>query len=442
MRVTEQQLFNMICESIDKTLMEAGEEQYPDVVGTFDENGSKSWLRRGWDKIRGARHSVMTNPNKNGKQTLNPLKMAGRSAPMGTVAALGMPVDGWSGDFAEFVGYSTLSSGLGEMAGILLHAIFGIALLRHMRLQSQSYYNIANKYIPSKIQPSVAKKVMSMAGVERVKTQKTCISAQTAMKNAIHAYNLVFPKTPTNEKEIYDLAKQKGGFTNNLGQKELNTNFTDRYVGESFNKKKQTINENQNIGELKKQFSGMDEKTAKEVLINAMVEYVKIYSVWEGWTTYINEIAEKFKENGLTLQNSVDGGKLGNGQISKGINNIASKIGLSLPNTGIIPRATSRKMGASQGIEISLRVISPIYKVIVNQNTKQKMDCILLQQDKTNHYFAVPNQNPNKIAVQQSQGFTLGYSQNLITQTIKDANFGTIYVLGNTNSKMLKNITD
>lgn len=443
MRITEEQLYKMICESINDVLME--EDDYPDVVGNFDENGAKSWGRRVWDKIRGFRYGV----TKNG-QNLSPAKMAMRSAPMGAAAAAVMPTNGngLAGNAAHWVAYNTLSSNLGYVAGLATHGIMGIALVRHIRICVQSYYDFINKHVPGKIFPSVAKNVINMAGVERVKAQKTCVSAQMAMKNAIHAYNLTFPKTPTSEKEIYALAKQSGelptnsnGGYNNLGQKEFDTNFSQRYVGESFNKKKKIITENQSVGELKKQFSGMDEKTAKDVLIQAMCEYVKIRDVWEGWTTYINSIATKFKENGLTLQNSVDGGKLGNGLVSRWVNNVAGKFGFNIPNTGIISRATSRQMGPTEGIIINLRTINPVYKVTTNQTTKTKIDCILLQQEKTNHYFAIPNPKPG-ITAQRGQGYTLNYSRNLITQTVNDTDYGTIYVLGGTNSTELTNIND
>lgn len=440
MRLTEQQLYNMICESINDVLKEAEEEnqtQYPDIHGNFTEKGPRSGLRRFIDK---ARHMAYGQKGGFLKGLAGAATQAGASFGLGTTSSHAVTKAGGGAIKSlhqlatgeqnpnQNAALDAMSQNLAEGTTSFL-AWLGVAgALYGLQIRARALNQLANTN-ETPDSPEVAINCFKTAGTERLAIQKTCLVTQTTVKNTIQAYNLVFPDNQINIKQIFENVKQTCNEVGNEGMlpaSMLDVNFTNRYaepVSES------TDTQIKSVGEIIKKFKELnDHQKSFDVVEETMRAFIKSAAIWYKWSMYIEAIKTKFPTLKLNTQNAIDGGQrafpgatllAGHTTGYTGIGKAVSAVGrFAIP----VPKAKSKDQG--NFTNITVRVINTNYNHQLNKN--ETLSGVLVQQERTNNYFLLPNQN---IELANNMSATLTYHNSYVKKMVQTPNEGKIYCM-------------
>ena len=390
MKLTHNELYKMLSESINQALSEASPQNNtnngPDIEGNFNQDYVQ----------QNTKNKVLDKPNNNGNQTPN----RGTQVKQGvkTAAKAGMTYGGsvlGGAALAAMTGLGTASFFAGQiLAGVGITALAAnyISNLRAMN-------NVSKLEFPKN--PLNAMKYARYAAAERVSAQEICLNVQQNLKNAMNAWNLQYPNEKYNWETIIQLINNNGGETKakfqDRGQEQhvdanYDMNFTDKNAGknESTNKGKLTESNDydkivKSVGEFKHYFS-LDHDEGLETLVGLGQTYIQSYGLWMKWTRYVNVLVQKFQKYGITWERVISANtKFG---VKNTLITFANELfGTQIPLDDKEQQQEYR--GNSQGQKIYLRVIDKNYQTNIKYGKYKGSNFILLQQEKTNIYFGV-----------------------------------------------------
>jgi hypothetical protein len=320
MRITEEQLYKMICESINDVLMEDGEE-VNSAVGP--------WRKR----LFGLKNNTVDLAKRIGPGIASigataaggVHKALGKAA--GTTAELGVETwqsaqDAVFGDTStdsimqKYGQYRTTPEEVGnavqqavEDGGLVIDTgaiVIGSLLALAVAKAIASWYNAKKQRVP--LTYATGKEAIRIAVTERSKTQNLCVQVSEKLNNAILNYNAKMQKQngqPISENELFRMAMANVNVQGSVPvtPQVLKIDFTNKYAqipgvtlseADNTNNVNISANNNQNTDQ------------EKNALIAAMGEFVKIVTVWLDWTDYINDCVTTFKSTGLTFKNAID----------------------------------------------------------------------------------------------------------------------------------------
>ena len=480
MRITEEQLYEMICESINDVLMEDGTKQptFPDINGNFTEKGDTNSLRRGWHNIR--KHVYKPN-------VARAIASAGMGVG-GTVA--GSKIAGGLAKTARKIGNDLINtpdaggevsqttseyvSGGRNFGGILpdnpnlsktgsgdAPATFGWDMTDVIQwgvgiiIGTMAIGNIVNvckaiKGFDTRTVPSTrgaAIKALRFAGINRIESQKLCLQTQIPVKNAINAYYLVY-KT---QLDIDGIMQEEGAALGvDCDSSDLDINFTDRLAVPPSNLSEATNNtiNDRTVKTYVQMFQQInDAEKSKEVLSKAIAEFIKALGVWKSMTNYIEDIVEKYGPTyGISMETALIGGRQSLPIVGPTINMAYNTGKLFSRGRELLQKFSGKKeqeqttsRSASSTItNLNVRIVNTgttlTLQTDANGNPKTTINCIILQQDRTNHYFAIPI---NKVSDPSlGQGYVMPYAASMITKIIKGNNGAPIYIMGKYSKKL------
>lgn len=315
MRVTEEQLYKMICESINDVLMEDGEE-VNSAVGPWRKrlyglkNNAVDLAKRVAPGVAGIGATAAGVINKG----LG--KIAGKAVEMGGEAYRGLQsASGTDSSVDKYASLApsteaikdtvenTVNSGLiGTGAAIVIGSLLVAAVAKAIA----SWYNAKKQRVP--LTYATGKEAIKIAVTERSKTQNLCVQVSEKLNNAILNYNAKMQKQngqPISENELFRMAMANVNVQGSVPvtPQVLKIDFTNKYAqipgvtlseADNTNNVNISANNNQNTDQ------------EKNALIAAMGEFVKIVTVWLDWTDYINDCVTTFKGTGLTFKNAID----------------------------------------------------------------------------------------------------------------------------------------
>lgn len=360
MRVTEQQLYNMICESIHCTLNEAGEQQSPDVVGTFDENGAKNRMRRLSDRINKKMSPTVVNKKIKAGPTGARSKSVGLG--VGTKVAYNSIANMGNALISKGVAAGLGSTSFGELAynagGLAIAAggfILNAAIITAIAMRWKRFNQFDKGEVPTNL--GQALKIARIVSVERLETLKLFNVAQETLCNATHAWNQIFPDNPKNWREIAQY----------LG------NGTNRYLGESklFESNQNQIPSVAHFINLFRQLQNSGkEKEIENEYNNALEKVKEVSNLMEYWNNYLHKIADTHKNKGITFKKLVD-----INQLSQLLMRLSKKSKLGNIANQTLSLNREETANASVNLDVYLRVVYATQSYVV------------FRQDKTNHYF-------------------------------------------------------
>lgn len=308
MRLTEQQLYNMICESINNALVEADVPNMDnDTTGTFKPTKIKNAIHGlGKNPLQGVGKRVASKAAAGGLgyaaiQGLS--KLTGKAAygiqqkaqNIGQPEVSNDPYVQLYNDYAETTTPELFNNITNSTPATW---ILGAVVMGLIAKSVTSWYKAKNKQVPKTY--LTGKESIQIAVAGRNEAQQACIQASEKIKKAIETYNSKNSK-PISETELFRMAQQgveiKGRVP--VTPQCLNIDFTDKYA---------QIPGVGNISEANiapKQNGNVSQE--KQALIDAMGEYVKIVTVWLDWTDYINRCVSIFTKAGVTFKNAIDG---------------------------------------------------------------------------------------------------------------------------------------
>lgn len=437
MRVTELQLYNMICESINNALMEA---DGPDIDGTFNNNykekTSKNKALSDNDlETQVANDVEQGNTSVAGQQEQQPgwkqhAKNLWRNGKLGA-AAIGA---GWVASLAgSLIGAGGLVAGVCSLAIPIGLGALGANLLGNGRAMGRvSKLKMPNTY-------STAFRYGKYAVAERSNAQTICLNVQQNLKNAIDAWNLAYPgETYTWETVLTEIQNAgqntKVNFETTNGENaevdvDINKNFTDRYVGKNESKKSWnkilTESDTPDVSNASKSIkSSAEYKTIfeKDKMLGAKyltvlgTMYIQAYSLWMKWTRYINQIVHKFSKQGLTWETLIDY----DGSIIDKAKHVGAKLINQTLGTHIKP-GSKQDVGDYRGKNdikvIDIRIIEPTYNGSFT----------LVQALLNNTFFSIP-----KVVCEKGEQLQIKYSPTFIEKKYNDKRYGgMIYQLNN-----------
>lgn len=412
MKITENQLYEMFSNNLNKILMEAPKQQNdgPSIEGNFNqEYVDKNINKRG-----------LTGPDAPNSSKVNG-KYVGAKAGKTLLGAAGMRAGTILGAAAmgamAGVGGATLA--LGNVLNVV-----GLGILAGQFVGNLTALNKLSKLEFPK-NPQNAMKYARYAAAERVNAQQICLNIQQNLKNAMVAWNQIFTKTPYNLEEYNwdkllvliqsQTGKSKAKFKDRGQNQEVDVdidkNFTDKNVGQNesieYGRLLEAAGDDyknvvKSVADFKTEFQ-QDSNQALTELVYIGQAYIQSYGLWMQWTRYINVLVHKFHKYGVTWERVI------NANNGFGVKNTLITFANELFGTKIPLEdrdGNDEYVGKYQKQQIVLRVVEP------NWGGKYT----LFQQTKTNAYFATPLLS----FVSKDEGYYLNYSANLISQNFKD----------------------
>ena len=413
MKITENQLYEMFSNNLNKILMEAPKQQNdgPSIDGNFNqEYVDKNINKRG-----------LTGPDAPNSSKVNG-KYVGAKAGKALLGAAGMRAGTILGAAAmgAMAGIGGATLALGNVLNVV-----GLGILAGQFVGNLTALNKLSKLEFPK-NPQNAMKYARYAAAERVNAQQICLNIQQNLKNAMVAWNQLFTKTPYNyeeynwEKLLNLIEKQQAGSSKakfqDRGQNQevdvdIDKNFTDKNVGQNESIEHGMLleaagddykNVVKSVADFKTEFQ-QDPNQALTELVYIGQAYIQSYGLWMQWTRYINVLVHKFHKYGVTWERVI------NANNGFGVKNTLITFANELFGTKIPLEdrdGNDEYVGKYQKQQIVLRVVEP------NWGGKYT----LFQQTKTNAYFATPLLS----FVSKDDGYYLNYSANLISQNFKD----------------------
>lgn len=433
MKITEGQLYNIICESINDVLMEA---DGPDINGSFNkayqqkasknkgfsnpdlENQVSNDVEQGETSVAGQEEQI-PGWGQHGKKF-------GRNTGIGTAMIAGANIASYA---ASFLGAGNL---VGYLCGLLIPVGLGALAMNYLgnaramgrvsKLKLPNTYNAAFRYA-------------KYAVAERSNAQSICLNVQQNLKNAIDAWNLEYPdKEYTWEKVLSEIQSAgqstKATFDDEESQDtvevDFDKNFTDKYVGK--NESKFIMNsllteaETPDVSNVSKTIKNAahyqaifekDEALGVKYLTVLGTMYIQAYSLWMKWTRYINKIVNKFKDKGLTWESLIDyNGNIVDKAKIMGANLLNSKLGTNIKPG--MTQNTSEYQGTSSIKTLDIRVVEPTYNRTFT----------LVQALLNNTYFSIPY-----VVCEKGEKLRIKYSPTYIEKKYQDKRYGTVYQL-------------
>ena len=470
MKITENQLYEMFSNNLNKILMEAPKQQNdgPSIDGNFNqEYVDKNINKRG-----------LTGPDAPNSSKVNG-KYVGAKAGKALLGAAGMRAGTILGAAAmgamAGVGGATLA--LGNVLNVV-----GLGILAGQFVGNLTALNKLSKLEFPK-NPQNAMKYARYAAAERVNAQQICLNIQQNLKNAMVAWNQLNPNNTYNWQMLLNLIQGQGGDVKakfkDRGQNQevdvdIDKNFTDKNVGQNESIEHGRLleaagddykNVVKSVADFKIEFQ-QDPNQALTVLIYIGQAYIQSYGLWMQWTRYINVLVHKFHKYGVTWERVI------NANNGFGVKNTLITFANELFGTKIPLEdrdGNDEYQGSNQTSDVILRLVEPDWGTGARVGRYAGMSYILLQQDKTNNYFAVEpignmrqtmkanevyssdngdgtmevlrygngrNQGPTVLGtapnfkdLSKGQGVNYKYSQNQIISTTKDPNGKNIYIL-------------
>lgn len=409
MKLTHNELYKMLSESINQALSEASPQNStnngPDIEGNFNQDYVQ----------QNTKNKVLDKPNNNGNQTPN----RGTQVKQGVKAAAkaGMTYGGsvlGGAALAAMTGLGTASFFAGQiLAGV------GIAALAGNYISNLTAMNKVSKLEFPK-NPANAMKYARYAAAERVSAQEICLNVQQNLKNAMNAWNQSFPQEKFNWETLLNTIQNQGGETKakfqDRGQEQqvdanYDMNFTDKNAGrnESTNKGKLTESNDydktvKSVGEFKTDFSS-DHDEGLKTLVGLGQAYIQSYGLWMKWTRYVNVLVHKFQKYGITWERVISANtKFG---VKNTLITFANELfGTQIPLDDKEQQQEYR--GNSQTQNITLRVIERHW-MTGNPHSRNRKEYVLLQQEKTNIYFAIQPMSYQYGSPMNGQVTTQGY---------------------------------
>lgn len=430
MRVTEQQLYKMICESINNALMEANG---PDVVGTFTSPTKK--------------------PIKTGGDVLKSTVKHGAS---GYLINEHLPLA---------LAYLTGAVGTGAKLCILLGNLGMVYTAGHLAQNIANFVKLKNLTLPKHFAFAVSP--ANHAVDLRAEAQEMVIESQQNVHASLDAWHQYYPNEKLEWQDIQAKLKERGidvcpeiRNVNGQGKRkilpDINGNFMDKYKKLESTKKNKLVESNggqTSVGKYLQMFKTNDpnkdggEGFTKNLstVLALSTTFISCHKLWAEYTNYIDALVERFKDNGLTWENVLD--KTNRTTLGRIAASLVNSIGNGKFGETVMPMQKRKKREVrQQGSEIVLRVISYNYNEKI-QNNKLIRSYILFRQERTNHYFQIPNVNDKGqriLNVQNGEGYKLNYSPILLdsSKNAVSANGVKIFGLKQDAIDMLEKIDD
>ena len=406
MRLTEQQLYNMICESINDVLKE---DNGPDVTGTFTPPTKPV------QKISGGLKGAVKDIG----------KMVGKDAVKGTAINELLP---------RALSFTLgITSNIGGALCIFLGNLGVVYIAANLANNISKYIKLKNLQLPKYF--AFAVKYANYAVDLRAEAQSMVMEAQQNVHAALDAWNQYYPdkleweniKSTLKSKGLDTLPSIRevnGGKSRKINPN-INANFTDKYLKlESIRKHSliEAAGGQTSVGKYLQLYASNDstktDPNGKEenlgIILTLSTTFLGCYSLWAEYTNYIDELVNRFQENGLTWENVLD--KRNRSTLGRIAASLLNSIGSGKFGELVMPmQKRKQKQVKEKQKEIVLRVVSPKYN---EKTTKGRLQSyILFREERTNFYFQVPNIDEygrRILNVQQGEGYSLDYTASLL----------------------------
>ena len=402
MRVTEQQLYNMICESIHCALNENDTPIMGSNRNTFKPisrlkaglNGAQSARANSAAKVVGGGVGI-------GATNLLPKIGGGIDKSVHWLSNLSTPSEYRTPNVSDM--YAASGENMQPLAAIIIGAAVVGAIIKSLI----SWKRARQQQVPKNY--LIAKQSIDIAVVERNKAQQLCIDISDKLTAAIDQYNQKNNAKIT-KAQLLQIAQQNVEIIGKVPVTPecLTINFKNKYAqipGVSVNENE---NNNTNIT-TNNQTNNTDEKQA---LIAAMGEFVKILTIWLDWTDYINLCVNTIKGTGITFKGLMDGK-------SQSILTYYSKKGLTSPKK--IAKSLMKKDGEQEKSQYDTRKLRPMTVHVKNPAyTIDGKNYVLVYATNENNmivYFAIPKFGKGTF---QNDSYTINYSPIYIERRIND----------------------
>lgn len=432
MRLTEQQLYNMICESINDVLMENGEE-VNSAIGPWRKrlyglkNNTVDLAKRIVPGVAGMAATATGTINKGlGKIGGVAVETGAEAYQKVQNGFLGNPADDWlvqkyGGDHmatAEKLANAAQQTIEGGLLGTGAAIIIGTALVLAVAKTVKSWYSAKKQRVP--LTYATGKEAIKIAVTARSEAQNLCVQVSEKLENAIANYNAKMKEQnaePISENELFRMAMANVNVQGSVPvtPQVLQIDFTNKYAqipgvtlseADNTNNVNISANNNQNTDQ------------EKNALIAAMSEFVKIVTVWLDLTDYINDCVTTFKGTGLTFKSAIDfklpfilvhyGKKFAGGVLKYAGNELLNKMQGREEQT--------KKYESHKTKQYKVKVLQREFKISKNDtNTYILLQPLGIQ---TTEAFSLALPNTGKQQITQGAIFKLNYSPSYIARAI------------------------